>query len=206
MPISQSSLLAAFQRKSLRDLLLAKTTGLDAAAHQSATSHMNLRRTPTDSQRDAGNYRKGHFKVAGLNITIENPAGTRRRPEWPILDAHYGYVRGSRGNDGDSVDVFVRPGTPADWAGPVYAIDQIRQGSGHFDEVKAMIGWSDQQEAVRAYAAGYTAGWKVGPVTEMTADAFRRWVLSEDGAGPASKKLQRGWKDRLARLLERRQG
>lgn len=34
---------------------------------------------PTDAQKEAGNYKKGHIKVDGLNITIEQPKGSIRR-------------------------------------------------------------------------------------------------------------------------------
>lgn len=150
---------------------------LDAAAHSAATSNLNLLRAPTEGQARAGNYRKGHAVVAGMRVAIENPAGSRRRPEWPALTAHYGYVKGSMGADGDQVDVFLRPSTAEDWGGTVYVIDQIN-ADGTFDEHKCMVGYDDQQQAVRAYSANYTRDWKVGPVTPMPVAQFRSWLRS----------------------------
>lgn len=158
---------------------------VDAAAHQAATSDLNLLRKPSEGQAKAGNYRKGHVVVAGLRIAIENPAGSRRRPEWPEMVAHYGYVKGTEGADGDHVDVFVRPALADDWAGTVYVIDQI-DADGDFDEVKAMIGYSDQRGAERAYLAHFPKNWKLGAVTAMSAADFKSW-LKKGTKAPASK-------------------
>jgi hypothetical protein len=64
----------------------------------------------------------GHANVGGLDVSIENPAESRRRPEWPVLQSHYGYVRGvpARSPDKEHVDVFVKPGTTEDYNGPVF--------------------------------------------------------------------------------------
>ena len=34
--------------------------------------------TATDAQIKAGNYKKGHIRVRGFDISIENPEGSRR--------------------------------------------------------------------------------------------------------------------------------
>lgn len=161
-------------RTSLRSLL----KNLDREAHAAATSPHNLRPQPTPAQREAGNYKKGHKRIGGLPLAIENPAGSRRRPEWPPMQAHYGYVKRTLGADGDQVDVFVRPGTPDDWAGTVYVVDQV-DPSGEFDEVKAMLGWSDQRSATQAYLSHYTRGWKLGPVTAVSMADFADWCRSD---------------------------
>ena len=33
---------------------------------------------PTDAQKEAGNYKKGHVRLNGLDISIENPQGSTR--------------------------------------------------------------------------------------------------------------------------------
>lgn len=161
---------------------------VDTAAHSSATSDLNLLRAPTEGQIRAGTYKKGHWRISGLNITIENPAGSKRRPEWPELTAHYGYVKGTEGADGDQVDVFVKPSTPNDWAGTVYVIDQLAE-DGSFDEHKCMIGWKDQDAAEKAYMGNYTKGWKLGKVTAVPWADFKQW-LKGDTTGPMSKSLR----------------
>ena len=170
--LSHTMLLGALQR------LRVVSKNIDQEAHAAATSPHNLRPQPTEGQREAGNYKMGHKSLIGLDLTIENPAGSYRRMEWPIMQAHYGYVKRSLGADGDHVDVFVQRGTPDDWAGTVYVIDQIDE-SGEFDEVKAMLGFSDQRSAERCYLSHYPPGWKLGPVTAVPAAEFAEWARSD---------------------------
>ncbi|HFD88263.1 MAG TPA: diguanylate cyclase, partial [Gammaproteobacteria bacterium] len=103
-----------------------------AAANEAATSPENNKPLPTEAQKEAGNYKKGHITINGLDVTIENPAGSKRNPEWPTLKYHYGYIRGTEGKDGDHVDVFLN-----DDAGnadlPVVVIDQINPKTGVLD-------------------------------------------------------------------------
>ncbi len=173
---------------------LLRKQDLDHAAHSAATSTLNLKPQPTEAQRHAGNYPKGHVRFAGMDISIENPAGSYRRPEWPPMQAHYGYIKGTEGADGDHVDVFIRPATPLDWDGDAYVIDQVTAG-GEFDEHKVMLGYDNQRQAEQAYLAHYPSGWKLGNVTAMSIEEFRTWLAS-DTTGPvqktAIKALRRG--------------
>lgn len=158
---------------------------VDDAAHDAATSPYNASRNPTRGQASAGNYRKGHIKISGLQITIENPAGSHRRPEWPALGSHYGYIRGTEGADGDHVDVFVRPGIDAEYEGPVFVVDQLDE-KGNFDEHKVMLGWTSEELAAAAYLENFTPGWKAGPLTEFTIEEFKDW-LNGDATQPIAK-------------------
>lgn len=76
-------------------------TSIDAAAHEAATSPLNSIPDPTQAQIEAGNYKKGHVNLHGLDISIENPAGSTRRGVdengrgWETkLSHHYGYIKG----------------------------------------------------------------------------------------------------------------
>lgn len=89
-------LVAVLQTKDTDRGVMLFSRRTDAAAHEAATSPFNDHPEPTKAQKDAGNYPKGHLRIAGLGISIENPAGTHRRPEWPALPAHYGYIRSLR--------------------------------------------------------------------------------------------------------------
>ena len=51
---------------------------LDTVANAAATSPLNALPEPTPAQKEAGNYAKGHHRLAGLDISIENPAGSTR--------------------------------------------------------------------------------------------------------------------------------
>lgn len=152
---------------------------VDIAAAQSPSSPTNNLPAPTDAQKEAGNYRKPLARIGGVDVRIENEAGTRRRPEWPKLKAHYGYVPRTEASDGDGVDVFVRPGTPDTFDGPVFVIDQVKP-DGSFDEAKVMLGWDNRSGAIATYRAAYTKGWKVGPVTQMTMAEFKAWLRDGD--------------------------
>ena len=145
------------------------------AEAEAATSLLNSLPEPTASQKDAGNYKMGHCTVAGLEISIENPAGTSRRPEWPPLKHSYGYLKGTMGADGDHIDIFIGP-RAADASNPIFVVDQI-DGKGRFDEHKVLIGFPDKGAARRGYLANYEKGWSgLGAITEMQFGAFKDWI------------------------------
>lgn len=185
------ALRAAEENQPYGGIIEAKAQATDEAANKAATSTQNELPEPTRDQALAGNYQKGHIDIGGLDISIENPQGSTRSdkenvpPKWSneIKDAHYGYIRGTVGNDGDHIDTFVKPGTPDDYAGQVFVVDQ-RDKSGKFDEHKAMIGYGSQDEAVAAYKANYPSDFKVGPVTETTMDGFKDWTKNGDTKKP----------------------
>ena len=137
---------------------------------------------PTESQKEAGNYKKGHVTVDGYNITIENPKGSERKgtdkdgKTWSVtMNNDYGYIRGTEGVDGDHIDVFLSD-TPE--SGKVYVVDQINE-DGSFDEHKVMYGFDTRADAEEAYLANYSPGWKgLGNITEVTKDQFKKWIES----------------------------
>lgn len=152
---------------------------IDDAAHTAATSPRNELAEPTDAQKEVGNYQKGHDTetVPGHHVSIENPAGSKRRPEWPTLQSHYGYLRGTRGRDKDHIDIFIKSGTPRAYRGNVFVVDQIDPKTGKFDEHKVMYGYANAQDARAGYLANYTPGWRgAGNVTEMPFSVWDRWV------------------------------
>lgn len=140
---------------------------------------------PTEAQKEAGNYKKGHIKFDGFDITIENPAGSTRSGkdqdgnEWSTTMAgHYGYFKRSEGKDGDQVDVFIKPGTTE--SPSVYVIDQVDPKTGKFDEHKVIMGTTSEQEAKDLYMANYDEGWNgFGAIKEMNQSDFKDWL--EDG-------------------------
>lgn len=158
-------------------------SAVDAAAHEAATSPLNDLIEPTAAQKEAGNYRKGSIRIAGMNVAIENPQGSVRRGvspdgkawETPLV-AHYGYVKGTKAGDGDASDVFIKAGTPDDYRGPVFVVDQVNK-DGSFDEHKSVIGAATEDEARALYLGNYEAGWTgLGAITQMPVDAYKSWV------------------------------
>lgn len=158
---------------------------IDLGAHTAATSPLNDTPEPTQAQKEAGNYKKAHLVMSGLDISIENPEGSTRSGVDPdgkpwsttMTGGHYGYVRGSVGSDGDQQDVFVKPGTPLDYSGPVFVIDQIDPKTGKHDEYKSMIGYDNALQARQAYQKNYAKGWKgLKSITPMAWDEFKAWT------------------------------
>jgi len=165
---------------------------LEAAAAEAQTSPDNDLPQPTPEQIEAGNYKKGHVKLQGLDISIENPRGSVRssqpgaRKQWSQEMAHhYGYIRRTEGADGDQIDTFI--GTDIE-SPNIFVIDQIDQRTGVFDEHKAMIGFKNPAAAKRGYLASYEQGWKSGPVTQMSIAEFKEWIKTADTRQPASPK------------------
>ena len=166
---------------------------VDESAHEAAASPQNGRPEPSEAQKAAGNYKKGHVVVSGLDLSIENPQGSTRSgvdqsgKQWEIkLKSHYGYIKGYEGKDKDHIDVFVKPDTPTNYEGPVYVVNQTK-GNGHFDEHKVMLGWSSIVNARAGYLENYEAGWdRMGTVTKFdTVADFQNWLDNGDLAKPA---------------------
>ena len=154
----------------------------DLADRYALRHHPMHAAAPTEAQKEAGNYRMSHIKFQGLDITIETPKGRSRRPEWPTMKAHYGYFKRTTGADDENIDCFVGPDKNAD---TVYIIDQVNP-NGQFDEVKCLIGFPTREAAIAAYRGSYSIGWRVGKVTVMTMDGFKKWLKSEESCKPAA--------------------
>ncbi|HDO1311203.1 inorganic diphosphatase [Aeromonas veronii] len=146
---------------------------------------------PTDAQKAAGNYKKGHLKLQGLDIALENPKGSTRSgtdkdgKAWQSTMAHdYGYIKRTLGADGDHVDVFIgdRPDSET-----VYVVDQVDPKTGKFDEHKVMMGFADEQAAQAGYLANYEKGWKgLSAIKAMPVEEFKRWVKEGDTTKPVA--------------------
>ena len=143
--------------------------------------------SPTQAQREAGNYKMEHIRVHGLPISIETPKGSKRRPEWPKLAADYGYFKNTLGKDGDHIDVFVGPDKSSEM---VFVIDQVGL-NGKFDEHKVLIGFANQADAIATYKRCYHNSWKAGPVTAMTVGQFKNWIASGKHSRPIGKQVSR---------------
>ena len=142
----------------------------------------NTDTNPSDAQKEAGNYKKGHISIDGYDISLENPKGSVRSgkdasgKEWSVtMNNDYGYIRMTEGVDGDHIDVFLSD-NPTE--GNVFVVDQVNE-DGSFDEHKVMYGFASADEASKAYLANYSPGWKgLGNITEVSKDEFKKWVDS----------------------------
>lgn len=142
---------------------------------------------PTEAQKEAGNYKKGHVQVGTFDITIEQPQGSVRKgtdangKQWESkMNNTYGYIRGAVGVDGDHIDVFLSNDIDG-WNGrKVFVVDQYNP-DGSFDEHKVMLGFNDQDEAKGDYLANYEQGWENGrriDITGVNLEDFEKWIES----------------------------
>jgi hypothetical protein len=149
-------------------------------------SKQSVNTDPTDGQKEAGNYKKGHISFGGYDFTIENPEGSMRRGEsngkkWEHkMNNTYGYILGKYGKDGDHLDMFINDAQDLDnWNGTVYVVDQVDPKTGKFDEHKCLYGFDSLEEAKKAYLSNYEEGWQgLRRITGVTKEGFDQWIDS----------------------------
>lgn len=151
------------------------------------TASADVNTEPTEAQKEAGNYKKGHVQVGTFDITIEQPEGSVRKgtdangKQWESkMHNTYGYFRGTEGVDGDHIDVFLSNDIDG-WNGrKVYVVDQYNP-DGSFDEHKVMLGFNDMDEAKSDYLANYEKGWEDRrriDVSAVNLEGFEKWIES----------------------------
>jgi DNA-binding ferritin-like protein (Dps family) len=152
---------------------------------------LRVERNPTEGQIRAGNYKKGHRSVEGLDFTIENPKGAVRRgrgedgTEWSVhMPADYGYLRRTTGADGDHVDAYDgRSGKR------FFIVDQLDPRTGEFDEHKVMMRFDSEEAALEAYHRAFSDGSgadRAGNIHEVTVPELKQWLDEGDTARPAT--------------------
>lgn len=147
---------------------------------------------PTPAQAETGNYAKGKVSIHGNEISIETPKGVKRkgvdnngRPWSVTMPVDYGYLNGTKGADGEPIDVFVGPEHDASY---VYVIDQQDADTSTFDEHKVMMGFKSDRNAENAYLRSFSderGDERLGSMTKMTMEEFKRWknTAPKEGAG-----------------------
>lgn len=149
---------------------------------QIALAEQQTETSPSEAQKEAGNYKKGHVKIDGFDISIEQPKGSVRSgvdasgKSWSQkMNNTYGYIRGTEGVDGDHIDVFLSD-DPSQ--GDVFVVDQVNN-DGSFDEHKVMYGFNSEEDARKAYLSNYEDGWQgLGAITAVSKDEFKKWIGS----------------------------
>lgn len=132
---------------------------------------------PTEAQKQSGNYAKKRVNRHGLDIAIENPAGSirsgkdRNGQAWEIrLPFDYGYINGTLGVDGDHVDCFLGLNP---FASKVYVVHARTCGDwDQFDEDKCMLGFDSEDDAKAAFLASYSDPRFLGDITTMPVEEF----------------------------------
>lgn len=150
---------------------------------------LRVERNPTEAQKKAGNYKKGHRRVEGLDFSIENPRGAMRRGvdehgvPWEVrMPADYGYIRGTEGADGDHVDAYdLRTGKRH------FVVDQLDHKTGEFDEHKVLLRANDAEHASSTYQAAFSDGKgsdRLGYMHEVDAPELKDWLKTGDTTVP----------------------
>lgn len=152
-----------------------------------ANAEANTDINPTEAQKEAGNYKKGHVRVGTFDISIEQPKGSVRSgvdangKKWETtMQNTYGYIRGTEGVDGDHIDVFLSDDIDG-WNGrKAFVVDQYNE-DGSFDEHKVMLGFNEAADAETAYFANYDKDWAKKHktvVTPVNLEDFEKWIGS----------------------------
>ena len=145
---------------------------------------------PDSQQNVEKGYRlQGRTEFQGLPVSIENKKGSVRK--W--YDPHekkegstkmlycYGYIRGTKGTDGDHVDVYLGPNKDAQMA---FVVHQMKAPDfKKFDEDKVMLGFDSEKEARQAYVKQYDSPKFFGGITAMAMDEFKKKVESKQSQG-----------------------
>ena len=154
---------------------------------------------PTSAQKEAGNYKKKHVRIHGLEISIENQAGTVRSGtdeegnDWSNEIHHdYGDIKGTTGADGDAIDVFIGKNLTGQ---KVFVVNQTH-GNGEFDEHKVMLGFNSKEQAEAGYLKNYDEGWDNFTSTiGVNVGDFKTWLRIGDTSKPFSVGLNDGTKE-----------
>lgn len=126
----------------------------------------------------------------GLDIAIENPAGSIREGVGPTgkpwrteLTCDYGYFEGYDGVDGDRLDVLLGPELTCP---KVFIVHQKAQGGHSYDEAKVVIGCKDLAQAHALYLSNYQEGWEVNihRIDALDVAGFQAWLAAGKNLEP----------------------
>lgn len=126
---------------------------------------------------------QGHRQFQELPIAIENKKGTIRRGEDPngkpwktTMVADYGFVKGTKGADGDEYDVYIGPHSDATHA---HVVHQRTHDGKKYDEDKAILGVKNKEEAKKLFLAHYDSPKFLGPIKRVPMERFKELMQSK---------------------------
>jgi hypothetical protein len=145
--------------------------------------------TDADGASAANGATESIRETHGLRTRVETPVGRLRSgftPDgraWSVtMPAHYGFIDGILGADGDSLDCYI--GTDPESA-TVWVVDQHDIDGTGFDEHKVFLSFANQAEALETYMLGHHLSRKTyAAITEFTMAAFKKWMANHDMAEP----------------------
>jgi len=120
---------------------------------------------------------RGHLSFQGLPIAIENRKGDVRsgvdkdgKPWRTVMRAPYGYVKGTKGADGEEVDCYVGPHKDSENA---FVVHQRQHTGRGYDEDKVILGVRDEAAAKKLYLQHYNSDKFLGPVKTVAMDRLK---------------------------------
>ena len=147
---------------------------------------------------------QGHSVFQGLRIAIENRIGSVRKgidkdgkPWRTEMKAPYGFLKGTKGRDGEEVDVYVGPDKKAPIAHVVH--QHFHTGKGH-DEDKVILGVKDKAEAKKLYLQHYNDKKFLGPISAVPLERLKALIASGKKLVKISSEMYNGFIDELAAI------
>ena len=122
----------------------------------------------------------------GLRLNIECPKGTWRTGKtWTRrMKVHYGEIEGTKGVDGDPVDVYVGDNLSSPKVFVAHQNFTRGKDKGTYDEDKVMIGFDSIDQARKAYLDHYDSPDFLRSMTEMSIKTLKKMLQS-----PQAEKL-----------------
>lgn len=147
---------------------------------------------------------QGHTKFQELPIAIENRKGSVRSgvdkdgtPWRTVMKLPYGYIKGSKGADGEGVDVYVGPKKDATHA---YVVHQHKADGTGYDEDKVMLGFAEKGKAIKAYLQHYDSPKFLGPVKEVPMDRLKELLSTGKRLTKISSPMISAMADELSKI------
>lgn len=151
---------------------------------------MKVNTLPTERQKESGIYAKGKIIFKQIPVMIENPKGSIRfgigenGKKWlSKMHSHYGYIKGTEGNDFDPIDCFIGDDLSST------KVFIINQGFNNlFDEHKILLGFNTIEDARQAFLKCYEKGWEknVMNIVPTNTKILRQWLKTGNYKEPFS--------------------
>jgi len=132
---------------------------------------------------------QGHLEHQGIAVAVENRKGSVRKgvdrdgkPWRTVMKMPYGYIKGTKGADGEEVDVYVGPHHDAPSA---FVVHQRKSDGKGYDEDKVLLGHHNKKDAIKAYLEHYNSRKFLGPVKEVPVERLKDMIA----AGGTLKKI-----------------
>lgn len=148
---------------------------------------------------------RGHKTIQGIPFAVENLKNDIRagidpdgEPWENKMGMDYGYIKGSLGNDGDSIDTYLGDDLKSDRVFIVkqHAIEEMRKWKtnncpicgntpencwDYYDEDKLLMFMSSKESAIKMYDENYNSKLFRGPIIEISIDELKKQLKDANG-------------------------